>query len=178
MAFKRLSRLSIYKSAWINLYSDRVETEDGSIIENYHQLDYPKESVVVIVSKGNQICLIKSHRYTINKTNIELPAGYVENNEDPKNAVIREVKEETGLTISHPDFMFSFYPSNGMSNQIIHVFTVETKSDIIIPIKHEGIEDVFWMDIKDVEELVDSNKLTDGITLIALMKYLRSLNKE
>jgi len=70
----------------------------GKIIGKYHQLDYPKDSVVVLLlNSKNEICFIKSLRYTTKKIEWELPAGAVEEDEDVLGAAEREVAEETGL---------------------------------------------------------------------------------
>lgn len=46
---KKLQRKVIYKSKWINLYTDKVLMPSGKIIEKYHQLDYQKEAVVLVL---------------------------------------------------------------------------------------------------------------------------------
>lgn len=43
---EKLDRKVIYESDWISLYTDRVRMPDGEIIESYHRLHYPHESVV------------------------------------------------------------------------------------------------------------------------------------
>lgn len=35
------------------------------------------------------------------------PAGHVDEGEDPENAIIREVREETGLTVTRSDLLFA-----------------------------------------------------------------------
>lgn len=172
---KQLSRKTVYSSEWIKLHVDRVETEDGSIIEKYHQLDYPKGSIVVIVENKGKICFIKSFRYTTQQYGIELPAGYVEENEELEIAAVREVYEETGLNIDKPEFLFNFLPSNGMSNQVVNVFYAKTDDELKVPVKHEGIVDVFWYEVDKLKELIETNKITDGITLLALTRYLLSI---
>lgn len=175
MSIKRLSRKTIYKSDWINVYADKVETPEGEIIEDYHQIDFPRKSVVVVVSKNNKICMIKSYRYTLDEICTELPAGFIDYGETPENAAIREVKEETGLDIENPEFLFKFYPSNGISNQLLHVYTAKTESEIELDNNHEGIQEVFWMNKNEISNLIKNNQIEDGISLLALLRYFSSL---
>ena len=97
---KRLDRKPIYESQWINLYIDKVLMPSGKIIEKYHQLDYPKDSITVLLFNAkSEICFIKSLRYTTQKIEWELPAGGVEKGEDVLAAAEREVMEETGFKL-------------------------------------------------------------------------------
>ena len=58
---EKLDRKVIYESDWISLYADRVRMPGGEIIESYHRLHYPHESVcVVICNDRDEILLIRS----------------------------------------------------------------------------------------------------------------------
>ena len=70
---KRISRSVIYESEWINLYADRVQLKSGEIVKKYHQIDYKKESVVVLCSNDNdEILTIDSYRYSTGNIELEL----------------------------------------------------------------------------------------------------------
>lgn len=64
----------------------------------------PKESLVDAVgviailekSSGPELLLQKQYRPPIDKISIEVPAGLVDQGESPKEAALRELKEETG----------------------------------------------------------------------------------
>ena len=45
---ERLASKTIYESDWISLYEDKVKMPDGSIIDSYHRLHFPHESVCVV----------------------------------------------------------------------------------------------------------------------------------
>ena len=46
---ERLASKTIYESDWISLYEDKVKMPDGSIIDSYHRLQFPHESVCVVI---------------------------------------------------------------------------------------------------------------------------------
>jgi 8-oxo-dGTP pyrophosphatase MutT (NUDIX family) len=41
--------------------------------------------------------LVKQYRMPLKRESLELPAGLVENNEEPRNAAVKELLEETGV---------------------------------------------------------------------------------
>ena len=104
---KRRSRRPIYEGNWINLNVDEVELPSGVIFEEYHQLEYPIESIVILLlDRTGKICFIKSRRYSIQKILLELPAGRIEKDEDACTAGNRELEEETGLTSDDLELVF------------------------------------------------------------------------
>lgn len=53
--------------------------------------------------KGPSLLLQKQFRAPVNKVTIEVPAGLVDEGEDPKDSAIRELKEETGYVATIPE---------------------------------------------------------------------------
>ena len=75
---ERLASKTIYESDWISLYEDKVKMPDGSIIDSYHRLHFPHESVcVVICNDKDEILMIQSKRYITGQLEWEIPAGRI-----------------------------------------------------------------------------------------------------
>lgn len=58
----------------------------------------PVQSVTGIVIKDGKVLLAR-HTYGVGKGKLIVPGGYVEKGETPQEALIREYKEETGITV-------------------------------------------------------------------------------
>ncbi|MFH1286232.1 MAG: NUDIX hydrolase [Candidatus Magasanikbacteria bacterium] len=174
---KRLDRKTIYESQWINLYTDRVLMPSGKIIEKYHFLDYPNDSVVVLLTNDkNEMCFIKALRYTTQNIDWELPAGGIDKNEDILKAAEREVLEETGFKTRALKLRYSFNPSNGMSNQTTHVVIGEVDVSKQVDFDTDEVNEIHWLSIAKVKELVDNKEISDGISLIAILFYLNDVS--
>nr|MDT0252505.1 NAD(+) diphosphatase [Endozoicomonas sp.] len=70
---------------------------------------YPRISpcVIVVVSRGEELLLVRHIRHGQQSTMHTLVAGYVEPGESAEAAVRREVFEETGLTLGDVNYCFS-----------------------------------------------------------------------
>lgn len=83
--------------------------------------------------KQDKVVLVRQYRYSIDDYIYEFPAGLVEENEDYKEAAIREMKEETGLEFSpikvHPAYEKPAFTSIGMTDESCSaVFGISTGS--------------------------------------------------
>ena len=121
---------------------------------------------ICLIHKGNKILVID--RKKKDWPGLTFPGGHVEKDEDFQASVIREVKEETGLTIKNPilcgieefktktedRYLMLYYKTNKFSGK--------TKSS------NEG--EVFWIDKKDL----DKYKLS--LDLKRILKVMESDN--
>jgi ADP-ribose pyrophosphatase len=118
-----------------------------------------------------RVCLIRSRRLTVGETLVEVPAGTREPNESPLETARRELAEETGYRAAHFEELTSFYPSPGISNERMWVFSA-TGLTAGTPAReaNEEIENlvVSW---SEVLAMIDRGEIRDGKTLVALLLY-------
>lgn len=125
------------ENPFVNLYQLQVEDRKGkpgkyyvaSRARSQEQLELvtriPKPDGVVIYSlygeKADRVVLVKQYRYPIDAYIYEFPAGLVEPEESFKEAAVRELREETGLTLSpltvDESFEKPYYTTIGMTDE-------------------------------------------------------------
>lgn len=122
---------------YVNLYHLQVENRKGKP-GNYYvasraktpealELNTRKQSPdgVLIYSlygeKADRVVLVRQYRYTIDDYIYEFPAGLVEPGENFKEAAVRELREETGLTLTplvvDEKFEKPYYTTIGMTDE-------------------------------------------------------------
>jgi len=86
-----------------------------------------------IENENENVVLTKQFRLPtyLNENNtgilIEACAGLVEENEDPKHAIIREIEEETGYRVTDVKKIFEMYMSPGAVAEMVYFFIAEYK---------------------------------------------------
>ena len=109
-------------------------------------------SMIVINKKTNKILLIKQY----GRDFYILVAGYVNRGEQLEHAVVRELKEETGMTASHIRFNRTkfFEPSNTLMCN----FTVYVDSDSELSTNKE-IDSFNWFSFDDARKNIKPGSL-------------------
>ena len=168
----RLSRKAIYESDWVCLYLDTVRLPDGEIIDGYHQLHYPHESVsVVITNRQGELLLERNRRYTTGRLEWEVPAGRVETGESPEATARRECLEETGCTLREMRYLGWHNPANGMSDLKMHVFAATVEAEGAITDTNE-IESKRWFSPDEVKAMLRQGDIHCGVSMLALLWVL------
>lgn len=166
---KQLSTTTIYESEWICLYADRVQMPDGSVIEHYHRLHYPNESVcVVIFNERDEILLIRSKRYITGRLEWEIPAGRIENGETAEIAAARECLEETGCSLRDMTYLCLQNPCNGAADLHMHVYAARVETECSSLDENE-VGEKRWFAREQIKEMLKNNEIRCGVSMLGLL---------
>ena len=131
----------------------------------------PKTKKILLIDQFRNGLIKKKHNPIIK----EIVGGYVDKNESPKQAAIRECKEETGCTVKKIKKIFSYYPAPGSSQSYYHFFLAEIISfdGFRIVGKKDENEDILVRsyNINSVKKMLNERKIINGLTLIALQWF-------
>lgn len=96
MKWKILSSEYLSEHQYFTARKDKCETPSGKIIDEYFVVEMPSSACAVAITKDGEVLMVKQYRHPIAETILELPGGFVDDNEDTSFAMQRELKEETG----------------------------------------------------------------------------------
>ena len=169
----KLSSRRVYDGKVIHVDKDTVRFPNGSVGELEMVRHSGASAVVPFLSdpRGDdpQILLIKQYRHAADGFIYEIPAGKLDNKEDPAVCAARELKEETGCTAKHIEHLYSFYTTPGFTDEVIHAFmaTGLTRGDP----SHEQDEfmSVETVTLSHALELIKSGELKDAKTALSLL---------
>lgn len=166
---ERLSRETIYQSKWVNLYADKVRFPDGRIIDRHHVVSFDKGAVgVVVANDKDEILMIEAYRYVTQSIGWEIPAGGMDDKESILDTAIREVKEETGYSLESCQHIYSFNPSNGISDQVFHI--VKAKAvNCIGNFDANEVKSIKWFSKNKIRGMINKKKIADGFSLTGLL---------
>lgn len=132
-------------------------------------------AAVLVINKAKEILLIQAVRPAVGEISWEIPRGTIDEGESPHEAASRELREETGFSLS-PDKLFPLgyiNPDTGVLNIKIHLFIHKTASfPHQMEYKPDGFEvkNIKWVGLSNVAEAIRQNIITDSVTIAALGK--------
>ncbi len=165
------SMKKVYASDLLELYEDNLDINGKEkIYIRGIRKDY---STIVPFVSNDTILIIRSYRHLVDSVEIEVPSGYVDEGETPKEAAIRELKEETGYVandvISLGDYTldYSMFEQKGNLFAAYGLFKEGNQSLGIM----ENIQ-IETMSVKEIRQLLYEGKILNAATIVALYRAL------
>lgn len=137
---------------------------------------HPGAVAILAVTGRQEIIMVKQYRYPVREALLELPAGKLEEKEEPLASAQRELEEETGFTAGQWEKLSTFYTTPGFSNEIMHLYLARDlvqkaaapDPDEIIEYEAIPLQDAFKMVAEG--EIKDAKTIIGILTLANLMK--------
>lgn len=163
----------LYENRWVNLDQVEVELPDGERFWHHVVRMQRVCAVLVLDEAGEQMLLLRRHRFIADSWGWEIPTGIVEPGEDAATAATREVEEETGYRVTSLKPLFTYQPCIGIADTPHELFLAEGARFVGPPTDTNEASEVAWFDAAGVEGLLARGEIHDGTTLLALVEFLR-----
>jgi ADP-ribose pyrophosphatase len=122
----KISSRRIHTGKVVNLDTDTVRFPNGSVGEMDIVRHSGASAIIPFMTDPHgadpQILLLKQYRYAAEQYLYEIPAGRLDDGEDPAHCAVRELREETGCTAEHIDFLFTMFTTPGFTDERIHLY--------------------------------------------------------
>jgi ADP-ribose pyrophosphatase len=86
---------------------------------------HPGSVVIIPVTAGGDVVLVRQYRAAIGRWVWELPAGSLKPGEEIEQAAVRECHEEIGVVPDRIRKLGAFYPTPGYCDELMHVYRAD-----------------------------------------------------
>lgn len=136
---------------------------------NYDLVDHNDSVTILPVDQQGNIWFVRQYRLGAEDQLLELPAGVLEDGEDPLKCAARELREETGMGSEKLDFLGDFYLAPGYSNEHMYVYLATMLFPEALQADADEFLNVEKISLSEVYEMAKKGQLKDAKTLATLL---------
>jgi len=156
-----------YQGKIVSVGIETTQLPNGHICD-LEVVHHPGGAAVVAQDRQQRICLIRQYRHVAGDWLWELPAGKIDQNENPLLTAQRELEEETGVIAAQWTKLGSIYSSPGVFQEIIHLYQA---TDLSLGQQRLGDDEaieVHWIEREQALDWVKTNQISDAKTIAGL----------
>jgi ADP-ribose pyrophosphatase len=134
----------VVDSPYMRLRVDEVELPDGTIVPNYYVRESRGFVTILARTDDDQVILVRQYRYGSDTIHLELPAGMLLDDEDPRDCALRELAEETGYAVARCELAAVYLPEPVRSTARAYVYVASSARRVqepsLDPTEHLEVE--------------------------------------
>ena len=156
---KTISSEMIYEGAILNLRRDKVTVKDG------------KTAYREIIEHNGAVALVPvtAYRKACEKALLEIPAGKIDNGEEPIVCATRELREETGYTAENIEHMSEFYVACGYSGEKISIYLCTGLTAGSTDFDEDEALDIVEIPLEELYAMCMNDELEDSKTIVGIL---------
>jgi len=164
----------IVQAGYLSIYQANYDLKNGHTINReIIQKDGRDGSATIIVpiTKENNVVLVIEPRIAIKGgVGVDVPAGLMEDGEEPKEVALRELREETGYIPEKCTKLVKYYPDEATSKGTNYIFIAEgCEKKTVQDLDSDEYISVIEVSFEEAFELVSLGYIRGGISIMALM---------
>jgi ADP-ribose pyrophosphatase len=164
---KKIRTIASLSTRSFSAYLDEVLLQNKQMGQRM-RIDHPEASAIIPFLSDEEILMVRQYRYALGRETLEIPAGKLDPGESPEQCVRRELLEETGYEAGKIEWVYTYAPALGYSNELIHIYSGRDlrKADTVID--EREIASVEKIPVARLKAMIKERLILDGKTLLGL----------
>ncbi len=126
-------------------------------------------AVIVPVFDDETVALVRQYRHAAGKFLLEVPAGSLDEGEDPAEGAARELVEEVGVTAAHFEKLSEFYVSPGFLTEKMFVFLATGLTEVGQQLESDEFIELVRVTFPEAFSKIRSGEIEEAKTIIGLI---------
>ena len=168
---KTLSSNVIFDGQMVKLRIDTVQMPSGRI-GTREIVEHREVVVIVAVDADDNVLLVRQFRQPLGKELLEIPAGGIDGEETPEEAVLREMQEETGYLPRKIERLGGFYSAPSFCTEYMHLFLATDLTPSRLTAEDTEVIKLERLPVSKISVLVTSGGLHDAKSIAGLLTFL------
>lgn len=164
-----MKKKKIYEGRILGLSIYEGELEGRKV--KREMIEHRGAAAMLAFDGDGRAILVKQHRFPHGYV-LEIPAGTLEEREDPEECAFRELEEETGYRAEKMTHMITYYPSIGYNTEAIHCYLASGLKKVAGPkLDEDEILSVVKVGLEELLGMIKAGEIQDSKTICAVLLY-------
>ena len=177
MPFEFLRSEILLKGRAFSIRRDTLKTPDGRETK-FDIIEHGGSVIIVPVDQDGNLLFVRQYRHAAGKDLLELPAGTLEEGEDPALCAAREIREETGFAADKIEKIGDFFLAPGYSTEFMHVYLAQDLRHDPLEADADEFLSVEKISFAEAVQMAERGEMPDAKSLAALLLAKSHLNKK
>lgn len=166
MAFRSLGGEEAWRGRMIRVRVERFRHDDGD--EVTREVAIHPGAAVIVAHDGERVYMVSQPREAVREESLlELPAGKIDEGEEPLAAARRELSEEIGMAARSWELLKRCYASPGFSDETYHLYLATDLHDAAAGAEEEERIRVEPIPLERIGEAIE--RCRDAKSLVGLL---------
>jgi ADP-ribose pyrophosphatase len=130
---------------------------------------HPGSAVILPAFDDGTIALVRQYRHPAGKYLLELPAGTLDNNEQPEAGAARELEEELGVVAGKLEKLCEFFVSPGFCEEKMWLYLATELTETAQRLDEDEMIEVVRLPVDRALQMITGGEIEDAKTIIGLM---------
>ena len=178
-AWERLRSERLLETPYFALRSDKLRLPGGAVKDPYYVVERPNAAIIFPLTGEGEAVLVRQYRPPLERMELGLPAGLVEEGEKPEAAARRELLEETGYSGGEWEPLGALASSPSLKDNWAYLFLARGVEEMAPPDpdEHELVETV-RVPVGELLGLIRAGEIVSSSGVAAVMLALERLREE
>lgn len=165
--YKILDSKKVFNGKIIDVIQDKITLPDGNT--SLREVVLRGDAVAIVpIDSNNNVTLVKQYRHPAGKELFEIPAGMLEKGEDPIQAGIRELEEETSLIAQDLTHLTTIYPAVGFCTEKIYIYLAKNLKQGKFNLDFDEFITTYKYSIDEAIDMIYRGEIVDSKTIAGL----------
>ncbi|HSW77646.1 MAG TPA: NUDIX hydrolase [Candidatus Chromulinivoraceae bacterium] len=177
--WKRIDPTIVNKIDYHNIVVKTFELPDGKLATRATFLAEGRRATgVIAITKDKQVIVCRQFRPGPEEIMGEIPGGYVDEDEDPQAAAIRELREETGYEPGGVEFLGKFSRDAYLNGEWFYYLATDC---MLVDDQSLDHDEFINLELRSIDEFIvaaKAGRMTDPAAVLAAYDRLKQIQKE
>jgi len=170
MSYEVLESQEKYKGKIISVHEDVIRMPDGK--SAVREIVFRGSACAVLpIDKDGKLLFVRQYRHPFQEMLLEIPAGMMEEGENPLECISRELEEETGYKSDSIELLFEMYPTVGFCTEKLFIYLAKDLQQGQQHFDEDEFIELESYSLEEAYEMVFDGRIKDSKTIAAVLAY-------